>query len=138
MKIWITRSSAFSIQCGGLERLFVWFRKPVWVAEWRDASSYDSPFDDPTDLVGKRVANWEVRESNSSWISTSLSFGKMFGYGDRKEEGENEIAKYVWSKLEEHFKNEPFDDWHEVEKRGDAKKQDFILEIEINIKLGSV
>ncbi len=31
MKIWITRKSAGSITSGGLERVDVWFQKPVWV-----------------------------------------------------------------------------------------------------------
>lgn len=135
MKIWITRQSAFSIQCGGLERLFVWFRKPKWVWEWRDIPSDSCPFGDLSDLNGRRIAKWEPMESGITWIDRSFSFGKMFGYADRKEENENEIASFVWNKLKEHFKNEDFDKWDEVEKRGDAKIEDFLLEIDLDIKM---
>lgn len=137
MKIWITRRSAFSIQCGGLERLNVWFRKPVWVEEWCSRASYDLPFSKESELNGARIANWEVRRDNSSGISHATSFGKLFGYDDRPDESENELAKYVWKKLSEHFDNLDFDKWHELERSGEEKYQidKFFLEIDINIKI---
>lgn len=136
MKIWVTRNSASNIQGGGLERLFVWFRKPVWIWEWRNPSEDSLPFgEDLSDLNGRRIAKWAVRQSGTCWIESPISFGKLFGYDDRKSEGENEIAQHVWEQLTQHFKEETFEKWPEVEKRGEARIQDFLLELEIDMKL---
>lgn len=136
MEIWVTRQTAFGIQCGGLERLQVWFRKPVWVEEWKDQASYNLPFGHESELNGARIAKWEVREGGSCWIETPISFGKLFGYDDRKEESENEIARFVWSKLEEHFGNSDFDQWHEYEKEHpECHMRNFLLEIDLNVKI---
>lgn len=136
MKIWITRRSAFSIQCGGLERLNVWFRKPSWVNEWRDRASYDLPFGQESELNGARISEWEVRCDNSSGIARSMSFGKLFGYNDRESEGENSLAEFVWHKVCEHFDQANFDKWHELENSGNDKYQisKFLLEIDLDIK----
>lgn len=134
MKIWVTRQSAFSIQCGGLERLLVWFRQPTWVEEWRTELQDDTPFEDLSDMNGRKTANWEVRQSGVTWIDRPVSFGKLFGYSDRKEETENEIANYVWHQLEKHFGNTPFEQWHEYEKENTSCcRKNFILEIDIKV-----
>jgi len=135
MKIWITRQTAFGIQCGGLERLFVWFRKPRWVSEWRPYEKDDIPFGDLSDLNGRLISQWEAPSSGNNWITHSLSFGKMFGYNDSDNEDENIIASYVWKELENHFKNKPFKEWHQMEKDDEVKREDFLLEIDLDIKL---
>ena len=46
MKVWITRDSAISIQCGGLERLQIWFTKfkPVFLVAVLSEKDRDTPF----------------------------------------------------------------------------------------------
>lgn len=132
MKIWITRSTAFSIQCGGLERLFVWFREPRYVEKWdlRGMPPTDI-FDEESPRAGIRVSSgWEVPHGGTTWINGCVSFGKLFGY-------EGEIPDLVWSKLEKHFGNKPFDTWHEYERENpkSCNVSIFLLEIEIDIKL---
>lgn len=46
IKAWVVRNSAFSIQCGGLERLFVHFSKPKYMLELLPEKNRDSPFGD--------------------------------------------------------------------------------------------
>lgn len=138
MKIWVTRSTAFSIQCGGLERLQVWFRKPEYIETWNlSGMPPDMPFDDPTEKAGIRTSSgWQVRESGNMWITESYSFGKMFGYCDRGN-SEDEISEYVWNKLNEHFGNTPFNEWHEYERKHEeccVRRFLIELEIEVNIK----
>ncbi len=130
MKIWITRSTAISIQFGGLERLQVWFIKPDFLIKVLSEKDRDTPFGD--------IGEDEGYYSKYGWYAPekfgihSLSFGNWLGYG----EGENgEIAQHVWNKLKEHFFDAPFGDWHLVEKEGMCKQQDFLLELEIDIKL---
>lgn len=137
MKIWITRSSAFSIQCGGVERLSVWFREPVWVEKWaKDGLHGEEMFDDATVKSGIRRADWEVMQSGVLWIDRPVSFGKLFGYGDRKDEGENTIVGYVWNKLTDHFGNTEFTEWHEYERNNtDCCIKNFKLEIDIKVTL---
>lgn len=70
--------------------------------------------------------------ANHKFMVNQLSVGNWLGYGD----GEHaEITNFIWSKLKEHFLNEPFDIWHDLEKEGKVKQQDFLLEMEINITL---
>lgn len=133
MKIWITRDHSFSIQCGGLERLHVWFREPRYIEKWDlTGQSGRMPFDDETPKAGIRLAShWEVIQSGNMHIDRSVSFGKLFGYDN----GEHpELVEYVWNKLSDHFGNVPFEKWHEYEKS--HKKccvSKFILELDIKI-----
>ena len=62
----------------------------------------------------------------------------LFGYCDRENEDENSIAEYVWNKLKEHFLNEDFEKWHIVEKEKCLNRKDFLLELDINVKLKNV
>ncbi len=134
MKIWITRNSASSIMFGGLERLFIWFRKPIYMVEIADDNYRDTPFEDIS--IDKtphyKYHGWYCFESMWVGNSTDLSFGKIFGYSD----GDNaEIAKFVWAKLCDHFNNEPFDNWDKMENEGLVKIQDFLLELDLDITL---
>ena len=129
MKIWITRSSAFQIQCGGLERLQVWFSKPEFHLVKLEDKDRDIPFGDyfGHDHGFYRKSGWQ--ESGNK-VGMPLSFGKLFGYiGDS--ESNSLFAEVVWKKLCDHFLNHPFDDWHKMEKEGKCKIEDFLLELEI-------
>lgn len=131
MKIWITRDTAGSITGGGLERLHVWFRKPQWVEYTHE---WDSPFyDDP--LQGIRHADWFILESNVSGICHHLSFGKMFGYNDRNEEGIDKISRLMWDTLGTHFGSKNLRHWQQIEDEGYAHRKDFRIELELNISL---
>ena len=129
MKIWITRHSAFGIQVGGLERLDVWFSKPEFHLIKLEEKDRDMPFGD---FVGfdqglYRRAGWEESERK---IERGISFGKVFRYVGESEPN-SLFAEMVWQKLEEHFLNQPFNDWDKLEKEGKCKVEDFLLEIEI-------
>jgi hypothetical protein len=132
MTIWITRDSAGSINSGGLERLRVHFRKPVYLVE---------PL--PKEWL-KDDALFEYHQSRGpyrffGWYSEgfpTLSVGKWIGYGE-SDNPEKELALYIWGKLCEHFQNADFMDWMRLEKEGHCKVQDFLLEIEINLSICS-
>lgn len=134
MKIWITRSDALSLQCGGLERLFAWFRSPIWVEKYYpNGINGEDIFDEPTVRKGIRIAKWEVIESGATWIDSSISFGKLFGYGDRDNKNDNYISTYVWEKLCEHFGNVEFEKWEEYEKtHSECCQKNFKLEIDLD------
>ena len=130
MKIWITRSSAFQIQCGGLERLQVWFSKPEFHLTKLEDKDRDIPFDDylGIDHGLYRRHGWEESKRK---IERGISFGKVFGYIG-EDEPNSLFAEIVWEKLCKHFLNHPFDDWHILEKEGKCRVEDFLLEIEIS------
>ena len=46
-----------------------------------------------------------------------------------------EKSQYVWKKLKEHFLNAELGDFDKLEKEGKCKQEDFLLELEIDIKL---
>lgn len=125
MKIWITRPSAFQLQCGGIDRLRVWFRKPVWT---------ESKFIPEKDLMfgsymsdGCFVPNgWGV---HGGAIQNSISLGAAFGY-------DNELSNDVWLKLNEHFGNTDMREWDIYEKNNvECSIQNFILSYNIGIIL---
>lgn len=124
MKIWITRDIGGSLQGGGLERCWVWFRKPEWVDRW--ASYSETPFGWFGEKYGGRDHGWEF----NGYGLHPISFGKLFGYQDHQPEdcGENKLADHVWKELHRHFKC-PFKEWDQSK----AKTKDFLLELEINI-----
>lgn len=130
MKLWITRDSALSIQFGGLERLQVWFVKPDFLVKVLTDKERDTPFGDIGEDEGYYAKyGWY---GNEKFGIHHLSFGNWLGYG----EGENgEIANYVWEKLREHFHYSPFEDWDKVEREGLCKQSDFLLELEIELKM---
>lgn len=132
MKIWITRNSGFSIQCGGLQRLYVWFSKPTFVITPYEEKDRDLPWGFFTESHGfLRDAGWYTLSTKRNQY---ISFGDYFGYTE-EDEPNPELATYVWEKLKEHFKNRPFNDWHEMDRSGETHHKDFLLEIDIEIKI---
>ena len=129
MKIWITRKDAFEIQCGGIDRLQVWFRKPKYYQSFYRAE--DLPFGGGEER-GCREEGWRVIGGG---METSFSFGKAFGYLEDGNENK-ELVEFVWNKLKDHFGNTDFQEWHAFEKDGGCKQRDFLLEVDVNIIFG--
>ncbi len=129
MKIWITRESAFQIQCGGIERLYVWFSKPEFHLIKLEEKDRDIPFGDylGQDHGYYRRYGWQESENK---IGRGLSFGKVFGYSGESAPNSS-FAEIVWEKLREHFLNQPIKIWDTLEKEGKCKAEDFLLELEI-------
>ena len=128
LTVWVVRNSAFSIQCGGLERLFVYFTKPIYVfAKPMTSKERDSPFGYIYESEGLYLKYGWIESNRKMWVQP-VSVGNWIGY-------ENEISKYIWEKLSEHFHNEPFEDWHIVEKEGRSNIEDFILELQLSVSL---
>lgn len=134
MKIWVTRRSASSIMFGGLERLNVHFSKPVYLIEPLTERDRDIPFGCRHDETRGfyKTYGWTT-EHNSL---PCLSVGKWLGYNE-DDNPEREITKFIWNKLCEHFLNEDFLKWDELEKFGKVKIEDFLLEIEIKLSIDS-
>lgn len=135
MKIWITRQSASCILVGGLERLDVWFEKPVYqeIKYW--SSPKDTPFYTETPEGIYSGDRWEIVK-NGKCERKSFSFGSVFGYTNNKDPDSNEIAAFVWEKLKAHFGNEDFGNaWEIREKEGISNKRDFLLEIDLTVQL---
>ena len=128
LTVWVVRNSAFSIQCGGLERLFVYFTKPVYVfAKVLTSKQRDTPFGEISEKEGLYDKYGWIEHDPKTWV-TKLSVGNWLGY-------DNPISDFIWEKLKEHFHNEPFLNWHIIEKEGRSKIEDFCLEIKITVDL---
>jgi hypothetical protein len=126
IQAWVIRQSAFSIQCGGLERLFIHFSKPKYYLEILTEKERDIPFGFISTQAGIfRKVGWV--SNDKTWIKP-LSVGNWIGY-------DNPVSDFIWDKLKEHFKNKPFDDWHLLEQSGECKVEDFLLEIDLLISL---
>lgn len=131
MKIWVTRDTAGSIYSGGLERLRVHFRKPVYLVEPLTERDRDSAFYYYSESRGYyKKFGWYCEG-----IAT-LSVGKWIGYAE-DDNPEKELALFIWSELGKHFHNEPFEKWQQVENEGRAKIEEFLLEIDIQLLLCS-
>lgn len=129
IQAWVVRSSAFSIQCGGLERLFIHFKKPIFYYRKHTAQTRDTPFEDITEQQGLfHKIGWE--SNPKTWVNYQ-SVGNWLGY-------DNPVSDYIWGKLCEHFLNEPFDTWHTLEQEGKVNIEDFCLEIELEISIPSL
>lgn len=127
LKAWVVRRSAFSIQCGGLQRLFVHFTKPTFLYEKLTPDYIDSPFGEFSEKEGIfRKIGWHETEGKM-WVGP-LSVGNWIGY-------DNPLSKYIWSELCRHFLNEPFEKWDILEKEGKCKVEDFCIELPISILL---
>jgi hypothetical protein len=138
MKIWITRDSTGSIHSGGLERLRVWFTKPVFYFNNLTLEECETlPFGYPDGRDGFGRIGW--RAEGHKTIISDLSFGKLFGYGSELENGHVPgLAEYVWSKLNEHYGNTKFPtEWYKYEKDGFCKIEDFLLEIDLSISFNA-
>jgi len=125
IRVWITRNSAISLQIGGLKNCTAWFVKPEWFHVKLEENDRDSAFGDISIKEGlyKHYGWFEPRR-----VMPTMSVGRWIGY-------DNAISDFIWKKLEEHFHNEPFDNWHITEKEGRSKVEDFLLEISVNISL---
>lgn len=131
MTIWITRDTAGSLLSGGLERLRVHFRKPVYLIEPMTEKDRDFAFGYYSESRGYyKKFGW-----HSDGLST-LSVGKWIGYAE-DDNPEKELAMFIWNEVYKHFHNEPFEQWQKVENEGRAKIEDFLLEIEIHLSLCS-
>ena len=133
MKIYITRQSTSSIHAGGLERLQVWFQKPLFYhRELLPSDIEQVPFGDVKEGFGS--FGWMHGEDHNN-PQESISFGKMFGYGSELHNGYIEgFSDYVWSKLNDHYGNTSFcNGWYKYEKQGKCRQQDFLLEIDLKI-----
>lgn len=134
MKIWVTRQSAGSIMFGGLERLNIHFSKPVYLIEPLTEQDRDIPFSCRYDETRGFYKNYGWTERHNSL--PILSVGKWIGYAE-DDNPEKELALFIWSELEKHFHNEPFEKWQQVENEGRAKIEEFLLEIDIQLLLCS-
>ena len=140
MKIWITRQTTGSLHSGGLERCDVWFVEPVYVfGKIKLQDLRDMPFGDKgtgEGMEGLERWGWRTDRCSHNYYNGSISFGKLFGYSDGKHPGHVEgLAEYVWGKLKEHYGNTEFvQGWYEYEKAGKCKQEDFLLEIDLDIK----
>lgn len=137
MKIWVTRQTTGSLHSGGLERCDVWFHKPVYLFnKTRLQDLRDMPFGDSTGMEGLERWGWRADHGSHKYYTGSISFGKLFGYDEEGHPGHVKgLAKYVWEKLQEHYGNTEFvQGWYEYEKAGKCKQEDFLLEIDLDIK----
>lgn len=138
MKIWITRDTASSILFGGLERLWVWFKKPIYVCEPISEKERDMPWVYLHESNGfyKRLG-WmtDAWSCENKFGVRSMSFGGWLGYAGDGEEN-SELAEFVWGELKKHFHNEEFGEiWAELESKNVVKQEDFLLEIDIKITM---
>jgi hypothetical protein len=127
IKVWLVRDTAISVQFGGLERVWVYFTKPKYVVQKLSEKDRDLPWgwiDESEGMYSK--LGW-MEWDGKMWVKP-ISLGQWLGY-------DNDISKYVWGELKNHFLNKPFDDWHELEKSGEVKVEDFCLELELEINL---
>lgn len=136
MKIWITRDSTGSLHAGGLDRLTVWFSKPIYVFEAIKASELDEEI--PWGFSGKegcRTIGW-IYDSRARGCSATARFADMFGYGFPED---RDVVKglpdYVWDKLNEHYGNTEFvHGWYEYEKsHPECNVENFLLEIDLEV-----
>ena len=128
LTVWVVRNSAFSIQCGGLERLFIHFTKPLYVfSKTLTSKQRDTPLGYIPESEGLYDKYGWIEPNAKTWVK-NVSVGNWIGY-------ENPISEYIWEKLKEHFHNEPFEKWHTIEKEGRSKIEDFCLELNLSIFL---
>ncbi len=136
MKIWITRETAFSLNCGGLSRCHVWFRKPEYVLIKLSEKERDLPFGDiyESEIPLYRYGGWHILNEHPD-LNKTFVFSKLFGYGDSENPEIAELAQYVWKKVCEHFKDKPFEDWDEMERTKELHVKDFLLEVDLSVSL---
>lgn len=128
IQAWVTRQSAFSIQCGGIERLTVHFSKPVYIFEKFKEADRDTPFGYISECEGGLYKKHGWFELNKKCYMGTLSVGQWLGY-------DNPVSEFIWQKLQEHFKNEPFDNWHLLEQSGECRIEDFLVEMELSLSI---
>lgn len=117
---------------GGLERLNVHFSKPVYLIEPLTEADRDIPFGCRYDESrGFYKAHGWTAEHNAL---PCLSVGKWLGYSE-DDNPEKELTAFIWQKLCEHFLNEGFQKWEDLEKSGKVKKENFLLEIDLDVRI---
>ena len=126
MKIYITRQSAGSVMAGGLDRLDVWFTKPIYI-EYTFYDPSDLPFGNHSLSILRAGGYWQTEINHGE--TKSFSFGKVFGYSDSKDKDLNIFALFVWEKLKEHFQYLPIQQWEKFENDGNVHPAQFFLEI---------
>lgn len=127
MKIWITRLCAGALISGGLDGVQVWFKKPIWRTTWRTPDEDQMPWPpDMSDLNGRAYSSWEASRSGTG----PVSFGKMFGFNDRKCKSEDDLSLMIWDRLCTHFGTQELRDWKESSTMGRAL---FIIELDIQL-----
>lgn len=133
MKVWVTRNSAESIMFGGLERLFIHFAKPEW-----HQIEYKPEERDPSGLF--TIGEDQGFYKSYGWVARNkfgireLSVGNWIGYDeDGNPKTERELARYIWTKLKEHFKNSEFSTWADMEANKEVQQKDFLLEIDLYV-----
>lgn len=123
--IYVTRLSAFQIQCGGLDRLQVWFTCPHY-SEPYYFEEIDNPFGSEREIGCYAVRGWQVCGGK---IQQSVSFGGLFGY-------EGELPEFVWKKVIEHFGDVDFREWNKYEEEHEeCSIKNFFLKIDLNITM---
>lgn len=123
MKIWITRHGAFSLQVGGIDRLQVWFREPVWT-ESEFYTEKELCFGSYMQDGCYAPKGWGIHGGK---IQHSVPFGPVFGY-------EGEFSEWVWNKLCSHFGNVDMRQWDKYEnENNDCSVRNFMLVTELDI-----
>ena len=133
MKIWLTYENAGSLHGGGLERVYVWFSQPVYtfIKTTRDWEDEDLPFGQENgQREGVQRHGWRCLDGERGEMN-SLSFGKVFGYGDG-------FPMEVWKKLEEHFGSTNLREWSTIEEQKKVRTENFLLEVEFDIDVKSI
>lgn len=132
MKVWVTRNSANSIMFGGLERLFVHFTKPEWhQIEYKLDEREHACFHIGEDQGFYKSYGWVA---HNKFGVRELSVGNWLGYCE-DDNPEKELTEYIWNKLREHFKYADFRLWDRMEANGEVRRKDFLLEIDLDIKI---
>lgn len=122
--IWITRLSAFQLQCGGLSRVQVWLKCLVYIKP-EYFEEIQNPFGSEREIGRYSPKGWGVNGGN---FQTSIPFDQLFGY-------DNKISKEVWTKLKEYFGNSDFREWESYEKENEeCSIKNFMLKINLEIK----
>lgn len=123
--IWVTRLSSFQIQCGGLDRLQVWFTCPYF-SEPYYFQEIDNPFASEREIGCYSHQGWQVHGGKTQ---QPVSFGGLFGY-------ESEISSFVWEKVCSHFGDTDFRGWETYEKENpECCIKNFFLKIDLDVKM---
>lgn len=83
---------------------------------------------DLSDLNGRGYSSWEAVNSGIG----PVSFGKVFGYADQDDAGQNELARFVWGKLCDHFGTADLREFKDTEF---ISRQNFLLQIDLSIRM---
>ena len=104
MKIWITFSTVFGLQCGGLERCRIWFQKPKYIYVDREHDYDDLPFGGSNSTYqGLEKLGWKHSMTGGKETG-SISLGKVFDY-------KGDVCELVWKELCNFFKCDDLRKW---------------------------